>query len=74
MRYHANKVAVQLHTQLGMSGKLPCLIVLDNGKMADIQAMRKCFRFEPDNIYTYNENCDYAQFKEIDDKRVLFVT
>ena len=74
-RYRKNKGAVKLHTQLDLSGNLPCFVVTGNGKMSDIQAARKWFRIEPDSIYTYDKGyCDYAWFKEIDGKGAFFVT
>ena len=74
-RYRTNKGAVKLHTQLNLSGNLPCFVVMSNGKMSDIQAARKWFRIEPDSIYTYDKGyCDYAWFKEIDGKGAFFVT
>ena len=73
--YRTNKGAVKLHTQLDLSGNLPCFVVMSNGKMADIRAARKWFRIEPDSIYTYDKGyCDYAWFKEIDGKGAFFVT
>ncbi len=48
---------------------------MSNGRMADIRAARKWFRIEPDSIYTYDKGyCDYAWFKEIDDKGAFLVT
>ena len=74
-RYRTNKGAVKLHTQLDLSGNLPCFVVMSNGKMADISAARKWFRIEPDSIYTYDKGyCDYAWFREIDGKGAFFVT
>ena len=74
-RYRTNKGAVKLHTQLDLSGNLPCFVVMSNGKMADIRAARKWFRIEPDSIYTYDKGyCDYAWFREIDAKGAFFVT
>ena len=74
-RYRTNKGAIKLHTQLNLSGNLPCFVVMSNGKMSDIQAARKWFRIEPDSIYTYDKGyCDYAWFKEIDGKGAFFVT
>ena len=73
--YRTNKGAVKLHTQLDLSGNLPCFVVMSNGKMADIRAARKWFRIESDSIYTYDKGyCDYAWFKEIDGKGAFFVT
>ena len=74
-RHRTNKGAVRLHTQLDLSGNLPCFVVMSNGKMADIRAARKWFRIEADSIYTYDKGyCDYAWFKEIDSKGAFFVT
>ena len=73
--YRTNKGAVRLHTQLDLSGNLPCFVVMSNGKMADIRAARKWFRIEADSIYTYDKGyCDYAWFREIDSKGAFFVT
>ena len=73
--YRTNKGAVKLHTQLDLSGNLPCFVVMSNGKMADIRAARKWFRIEADSIYTYDKGyCDYAWFREIDSKGAFFVT
>ena len=74
-RYRTNKGAVKLHTQLDLSGNLPCFVVMSNGKMADIRAARKWFRIDADSIYTYDKGyCDYAWFREIDSKGAFFVT
>ena len=73
--YRTNKGAVKLHTQLDLSGNLPCFVVMSNGKMADIRAARKWFRIEADSICTYDKGyCDYAWFREIDSKGAFFVT
>jgi len=73
--YRTNKGAVKLHTQLDLSGNLPCFAVMSNGKMADIRAARKWFRIEADSICTYDKGyCDYAWFREIDSKGAFFVT
>ena len=73
--YRTNKGAVRLHTQLDLSGNLPCFVVMSNGKMADIRAARKWFRIEADSICTYDKGyCDYAWFREIDSKGAFFVT
>lgn len=73
--YRTNKGAVKLHTQLDLSGNLPCFVVMSNGKMADIRAARKWFRIEADSIYMYDKGyCDYAWFREIDSKGAFFVT
>ena len=43
--------------------------------MTDIRAARKWFRIESDSLYTYDKGyCDYAWFREIDDKGAFFVT
>ncbi len=69
VHYCTNKGTVKLHTQLDLSGNLPCYVVMNNGKMVDIRAARKCFCIESDSIYTYDKGyCDYAWFREIDDK------
>ena len=74
-RYRTSKGAVKLHTQLDLSGNLPCFVVMSNGKMADVRATRKWFRIEPDSICTYDKGyCDYAWFREIDGKGAFFVT
>ena len=73
--YRKHKGAVKLHTQLNLSGTLPCYVVLSNGRIADIRAARKWFKIEPDSIYTYDKGyCDYAWFKEIDGKAAFFFT
>ena len=54
---------------------MPCSVVLGSEKMGGIQMSRKRFCIEPDNINTYDKDyCNYAQFKGIDDIRVLFVS
>ena len=40
-RYRTNKGAIRLRTQLDLSGNLPCLVVTDNGRMANIRSARK---------------------------------
>ena len=53
--YRKNKGAIKLHTELDLSGNLPCFVLLSNGKMADIRAARANIVIVPDSIYTFDE-------------------
>ena len=73
--YRRNKGAVKLHTELDLSGNLPCFVLMSNGKMSDIQAARENIAIVPDSIYTYDKGYyDLRWFKHINDSGAFFVT
>ena len=39
--YRKHKGAVKLHTELDLSGNLPCFLLMSNGKMSDIRAAKE---------------------------------
>jgi hypothetical protein len=63
--YRKNKGTVKLHTELDLSGNLPCFLLMSNGKKSDIRAAKENIPILPDNIYTldkgyYDLNCFQA--------------
>lgn len=73
--YRKNKGAIKLHTQLDLSGNLPCFVVLSNGKMADIRAARENIVIVPDSIYTFDKGYyDLSWFQLIANNGAFFVT
>ena len=74
-RYRRTKGAVKLHTQLDLSGNLPCYVVMSDGKMSDIHAAKTRFPIKPDSIYVYDKGyCDLRWFNEISLRGAYFVT
>lgn len=73
--YRKNKGAIKLHTELDLSGNLPCFVKMSNGKMSDIRAARENISIIPDCIYTYDKGYyDLKWFKHISDSGAFFVT
>ncbi len=73
--YRKNKGAIKLHTELDLSGNLPCFVLMSNGKMADIRAARENVVIVPDSIYTFDKGYyDLNWFKYIADAGASFVT
>ena len=73
--YRKNKGAIKLHTELDLSGNLPCFVMLSNGKMADIRAARENIVIVPDSIYTFDKGYyDLNWFQHIADSGAYFVT
>lgn len=73
--YRKNKGAIKLHTELDLSGNLPCFVMLSNGKMADIRAARANIVIVPDSIYTFDKGYyDLNWFQHIADSGAYFVT
>lgn len=67
-RYRKHKGAVKLHTQLDLSGNLPCYVMMSNGKMADVRAAKKNITLIPDSIYTFDKGYyDLNWFRQIDE-------
>ena len=74
-RYRRTKGAIKLHTQLDLSGNLPCYVVMSDGKMSDIHAAKTQFPIRPDSIYVYDKGyCDLRWFNEISLQGAYFVT
>ena len=73
--YRKHKGAIKLHTELDLSGNLPCFVVMSNGKMSDIRAAKENIPIVPDSIYTFDKGYyDLAWFKLISDSGAFFVT
>ncbi len=73
--YRKNKGAIKLHTELDLSGNLPCFVLMSDGKMADIRAARENVVIVPDSIYTFDKGYyDLNWFKHIADMGASFVT
>lgn len=73
--YRKNKGAIKLHTELDLSGNLPCFVLMSDGKMADIRAARENIVIVSDSIYTFDKGyCDLKWFKLIADEGAFFVT
>lgn len=73
--YRKNKGAIKLHTELDLSGNLPCFVMMSNGKMSDIRAARENISIAPDSIYTFDKGYyDLKWFQHIADRGAFFVT
>ena len=73
--YRKNKGAIKLHTELDLSGNLPCFVLMSNGKMADIRAAKENIVIVPDSIYTFDKGYyDLSWFQQIADSGAFFVT
>jgi transposase len=73
--YRKNKGAIKLHTELDLSGNLPCFVLMSNGKMADIRAARENISIVPDSIYTFDKGYyDLKWFQHISNSDAFFVT
>jgi len=73
--YCKNKGAIKLHTELDLSGKLPCFLLMSNGKMSDIRAAKENIPILPDSIYTFDKGYyDLNWFRTISNAGAFFVT
>ena len=73
--YRKHKGAIKLHTELDLSGNIPCFMTLSNGKMSDIRAAKKNIAITPDSIYTFDKGYyDLNWFQQIKIKGAYFVT
>ena len=74
-KYRKQKGAIKLHTQLDLSGNLPCYVLMTNGKMADVRTAKKNIKIVPDSIYTFDKGYyDLNWFRQIDEAGAFFVT
>jgi len=53
--YRKHKGAIKLHTELDLSGNIPCFVLMSNGKMSDIRAAKENIVIVPDSIYTFDK-------------------
>jgi len=73
--YRKHKGAIKLHTELDLSGNIPCFVVMSNGKMSDIRAARNNIVIVPDSIYTFDKGYyDLRWFQQISIRSASFVT
>ena len=73
--YRKHKGAIKLHTELDLSGNIPCFVVMSNGKMSDIRAAKNNISIVPDSIYTFDKGYyDLRCFQQISNQNALFVT
>lgn len=73
--YRKHKGAIKLHTELDLSGNLPCFLVLSNGKISDIRAAKENIPIQPDSIYTFDRGYyDLNWFQTIANEGAFFVT
>ncbi len=73
--YRKHKGAIKLHTELDLSGNLPCFLVMSNGKMSDIRAAKDKIPIQPDSIYTFDKGYyDFDWFQTISNAGAFFVT
>ena len=73
--YRKHKGAIKLHTELDLSGNIPCFVTLSNGKMSDIRAAKENIVIMPDSIYTFDKGYyDLNRFQQIADAGAFFVT
>ena len=73
--YRKHKGAIKLHTELDLSGNIPCFVALSNGKMSDIRAAKENIVIVPDSIYTFDKGYyDLNWFQQIADAGAFFVT
>ena len=73
--YRKHKGAIKLHTELDLSGNIPCFVVMSNGKMADIRAAKQNVVIVPDSIYTFDKGYyDLNWFQQIANAGAFFVT
>ena len=74
-KYKATKGAVKLHTQPDLAGNIPCFVVMSDGKMSGIHAVREHFRIAPDSIYVHDRGyCDLEWFASLNAEDAFFVT
>jgi len=73
--YRKEKGAIKLHTQLDLSGNLPCFVRMSNGKMSDIRAAKEHIVIVPDSIYCFDKGYyDLNWFRQIENQDAFFVT
>jgi len=73
--YRKHKGAIKLHTELDLSGNIPCFVALSNGKMSDIRAAKENIVIVPDSIYTFDKGYyDLSWFQQISNEGAFFVT
>ena len=73
--YRKHKGAIKLHTELDLSGNLPCFLLISNGKMSDIRAAKENIPILPDSIYTFDKGYyDLNWFQAISSAGAFFVT
>ena len=48
--FRKHKGVIKLHTELDLSGNLPCFLLMRNGKMSDIRAAKENIPILPDSI------------------------
>ena len=48
--YRKYKGAIKLHTELDLSGNLPCFLLMSNDKMSDIRTAKDNIAILPDSI------------------------
>ena len=73
--YRKHKGAIKLHTELDLSGNIPCFVLMSNGKMSDIRAAKENIVIVPDSIYTFDKGYyDLSWFQQINNARAFFVT
>ena len=73
--YRKHKGAIKLHTELDLSGNIPCFVALSNGKLSDIRAAKENIVIVPDSIYTFDKGYyDLNWFQQIADAGAFFVT
>ena len=73
--YRKHKGAIKLHTELDLSGNLPCFLLMSNGKMSDIRAAKENIPILPDSIYTFDKGYyDLNWFQTISSVGAFFVT
>ena len=61
--YRKHKGAVKLHTELDLSGNLPCFLLMSNGKMSDIRAAKENIPILPDSIVSQIKNLAFCGMK-----------
>ena len=73
--YRKHKGAIKLHTELDLSGNIPCFVVMSNGKISDIRAAKNNISIVPDSIYTFDKGYyDLRWFQQISNQNAFFVT
>lgn len=73
--YRKHKGAIKLHTELDLSGNIPCFVVMSNGKMSDIRAAKNNISIVPDSIYTFDKGYyDLRWFQQISNQNAFFMT
>ena len=71
--YRKHKGAIKLHTELDLSGNLPCFLLMSNGKMSDTRAAKENIPILPDSIYTFDKGYyDLNWFQNLTESRRNF--